>query len=966
MDKTKPRSFYWDNIKGVLMLLTVFAHILLPFQNNAVINGIFDYTYMFHMPAFVFLSGFFGKSERCRSFEAIIRLAFLYFIFNSITVFIFGFESLLTPMYSYWYLIALIAWRLTAHHLAKFGDITLILGAIAFIIGFFPSVDNTFAAARIISFYPFYMSGYLLSAEKGNVLAEKGYSSRVPRGLLWLMGAAAAAFISRSIFRYTDEALQMFGYIEPLDAFGRLAIFGTAALAINALRYLAPAKKIPLLSDFGKNSLWIFLLHRPVTLLISHLLENSSYSVVSAVAAAATFVICIIFGNNYITVPLNRFAQQGAEIFTLHKKGFSAAKLAAGVVAAAFAVSAVAEVYSVNDEPVSDSESVVQVSDIIYRTMSTEQKAAFDNAFRLTFAGDLILLEDQVKRGYNGSGYDFTDVFEYAEKYISSADYAIGVFEGPMAGEEAGYSSSNYGDGKTLALNFPDEFGEAVKAAGFDLVTTANNHVLDKGTIGSLRTLDKLDEIGLEHIGSYRTAEEKENTRVKLIECQGIKFAVLAYTYGSNNYTTDMLVNPPFSHITSVISGSSGEQFEALKAEVSKDFEAAKKLDPDLIVVLPHIGTQFSNSIDAEQETWFGVFRELGADIILGDHAHAVEPASISNYGGKNVFEAYCPGNFANIYRENQGDTSMLVEVYIDRDTKQIIGGGIVPLYTQANADGNYRALPVYEILNNKKLRKELSTDDISRAAEANGIITEVMFGSRMDIGSVTERYYFDEDGFLRSVNNGLELTEEMKSSELFETMSKSKSICFLGDSVTEGTKNGGCPWYEPMLKHLPDKTISNHSKGGCTVSYLIDTVEQIPTADLYVIAIGTNDVRYRDETSCAMTSEAYVERIKQLRLKLLEKNSSAEFVFIAPWYSTDGDAFTTLPFEAKLMLNNEYTQVLEQFCTENGSIFINANPYIAEKLEHTPDREYLLDHIHPNSEAGVVMYSEAVLLSAE
>lgn len=966
LDKTKPRSFYWDNIKGVLMLLTVFAHILLPFQNNAVINGVFDYIYMFHMPAFVFLSGFFGKSERCRSLEAITRLAFLYFIFNSITGFIFGFESLLTPMYSYWYLVALIAWRVTAHHLAKFGDITLILGAIAVIIGFFPSVDNTLAASRIISFYPFYMSGYLLLPQKGNELAEKKYSSRLPKGLLWLLGAAAAAFLSRTVFGYTDEALQMLGYIEPLDAFGRLAIFGTAAMAIKALRHLAPAKKIPLLSDFGRNSLWIFLLHRPVTLLVSRLLENSSYSIVAAVSAAATFVICIVFGNNFIAVPLNRFAQQGVEIFTLHKKGFSAAKFAAAAVAAAFAVSAVAEVYSVTDEPVSDSNPVVQTNDVLYRTMTAEQKSAFDNAFRLTFAGDLILLEDQVKRGYNGSGYDFTEVFEYAEKYISSADYAIGVFEGPMAGGEAGYSTSNYGDGKVLALNFPDEFGEAVKAAGFDLVTTANNHVLDKGAIGALRTLDKLDEIGLEHIGSYRTAEEKENTRVKLVECQGIKFAVLAYTYGSNNYTTDELLNPPFSHITSVISGSEGEQFEALKAEVAKDFEAAKKLEPDLIVVLPHIGTQFSNSVDAEQEAWFGVFRELGADIILGDHPHAVEPASIISYGGKKVFEAYCPGNFANIYRENQGDTSMLVEVYIDRNTRQVIGGGIVPLYTQANADSNYRALPVYEMLNNEELWKELSTDDISRAAEANGIITEVMFGSRMDISSVTERYYFDEGGFLRSMTNGLVLTEEMKSSRLFEAMSRSESICFLGDSVTEGTKNGGCPWYEPLLEHLSDKTVSNHSKGGCTVSYLIDTADQIPKADLYVIAIGTNDVRYRDETSCAMTSEAYAERIEQLRLMLLEKNNFAEFAFIAPWYSTDGDTSTSLLFEAKVMLNSEYTQALEQFSSESGSIFINANPYIAEKLDHNPHREYLLDHIHPNTGAGVVMYSEAVLLSGE
>ena len=93
------RSLYWDNIKGFLMLLVVFAHILFNFQEGSTaIDSIVDCIYMFHMPAFVFVSGYFGKSERSCRFESIIRLVFLYFIFNSIMGFIFGFDSLLQPM----------------------------------------------------------------------------------------------------------------------------------------------------------------------------------------------------------------------------------------------------------------------------------------------------------------------------------------------------------------------------------------------------------------------------------------------------------------------------------------------------------------------------------------------------------------------------------------------------------------------------------------------------------------------------------------------------------------------------------------------------------------------------------------------------------------------------------------------------------------------------------------------------
>lgn len=83
----------------------------------------------------------------------------------------------------------------------------------------------------------------------------------------------------------------------------------------------------------------------------------------------------------------------------------------------------------------------------------------------------------------------------------------------------------------------------------------------------------------------------------------------------------------------------------------------------------------------------------------------------------------------------------MLTDVYIDRDTKKVIGGSIVPLYTYAPSDGNFRAVPVYEIMNDTELRRQLTTDDIDRAANAHGITTRVVFGHEMDIASVTDPY---------------------------------------------------------------------------------------------------------------------------------------------------------------------------------------------------------------------------------
>lgn len=955
--------------------MTVFAHFLYQFQDDFyLIDSSVDFIYMFHMPAFVFISGYFGKSRRSRSLTAIFRLIFLYYIFNSIMGFLFGFQSLLEPKNSYWYLIALIVWRLTAYHLEKFSEINLILFAVAIFAGFFSTIDNTFAAARIIAFYPYYMFGYKLKCEQSEAFLQERYSRRFFKGIVVLTIAGVTAFWAYHSFAYSDRDLQMYGYSAPLGAFGRVVLYLIAFSAIYVLRSLCPEKRLPLLTMFGRNSLWIFLFHRPFTLWSSGLLAGQGEGVIICLSLLGTLAICLIFGNDLIAEHMDRFADSGAAIFTGKQiKKFTMAKLTGTLVALGFVVLVVADAYS--GLTLDDLKKILHgefeggyeyeqqgETDIIYPVMSAAQKSEFDNAFRITFSGDLILLEDQVKRAYTDDGYDFSPVFEYARDYIVSADYAIGVFEGPMAGEDAGYTSSNYDDDKALFLNFPDQFAEAVKDTGFDLVTTANNHVLDRGVEGVVRTLDIMDRIGLDHIGSYRSESEKENKRIKYVECEGIKMAILSYTYGSNYYGSQ-LTDGALSYITSVISGTSGEQFEKMRAEVERDFEDAKRLDPDLIIVLPHMGTQFSNRPDEEQTVWFDIFKECGADIILGDHPHVVEPALIEDYNGRKIFTAYCPGNFANIYRENQGDTSMLIDVYIDRDTRRIIGGGIVPMYTQAPVDGNYRALPIYEIVNNTELRKQLSTDDYARAQAANNIITKVVFGNKMDISSVTERYYFDETGFIRMKADGLTLTDEMKDGVLYGAIEKADSICFIGDSLTEGTKNGGCPWYEPIEKYMNGKEICNYSKGGCTVSYIAQNTADIANADLYVIAVGTNDVRYRDEKLCAMTAGDYINAIEDLRAKLSQKNPLAEFVFIAPWYSVDGDPFCSLPFDRKTELNNEYSEALRKYCDKQDIGFIDPNPYIRDMLNKNPDSVFLLDHIHPNSGRGVVMYSEAALL---
>ena len=117
----------------------------------------------------------------------------------------------------------------------------------------------------------------------------------------------------------------------------------------------------------------------------------------------------------------------------------------------------------------------------------------------ISFVGDLILLENQVKAGYNGSNYNYNKMFGYVNKYFEKSNYTIGVLEGPVANST--YSIGNFNDGKNIYLNYPKEFLDSIKGSGIDLVTISNNHILDKGINGVKETAENLNEKNFNYVG---------------------------------------------------------------------------------------------------------------------------------------------------------------------------------------------------------------------------------------------------------------------------------------------------------------------------------------------------------------------------------------------------------------------------------------------------------------------------------
>ena len=547
--------------------------------------------------------------------------------------------------------------------------------------------------------------------------------------------------------------------------------------------------------------------------------------------------------------------------------------------------------------------------------MQQKLNKSLNNSIRISYIGDLILLKGQVTSAKNNitGKYEFDDIFKYTSKHFHESDLTIGVYEGPSAGNNTSYSTSNYGDGIPIYLNFPDEFAESVKKAGIDLVTTANNHLLDKKIDGVMRTIDILDKYNISHVGSYRNKEEKD--RIFTINIKGIKIAVLAYTSFLNYYKAETIYNK-FNYLTNIIPKVNNKYYDEIYKNIKNDFIKAKKESPDIIIVLAHMGTQFLHTTNQFQDKWNKIFSDLGANIILGDHSHAVQPLQ---YIG-NTFIANSPGNFANSYIKKDGDATAIIDIYIDKLTKKVIGSSAIPMYTKEIRKNYFSAIPIYDLINDNLV--PLNEYERKRIEEIQLMSTKVLVGKEIGINQIKNNYYFINNSFYyfdKIKNDFCYILNKYSNKVIYKYIASSKSITFIGDSVTEGTLNGFHPWYEPIFNCFNNKKIKNISKGGYTTKLILkysknDIIES--NTDLYIIAIGTNDIRFRDESICAMTAKNYIEQLKNI--VNLVQNKKAKFIFISPWYSTSDDIYSKLNHTEKLKLIKEYSLAMQNFARRN------------------------------------------------
>ena len=316
----------------------------------------------------------------------------------------------------------------------------------------------------------------------------------------------------------------------------------------------------------------------------------------------------------------------------------------------------------------------------------------------LTLAGDLVMHEGlNTEARLPDGGYDYTRFFADVECYISEAVYALCCLESSLTG----------GAIKTYPLfTSPDGLAVSLKDVGFDLINTASNHAMDGHQSGLIRTLDVLDSLGLDHVGTYRTrAEYDENSGILVKEINGVSFAFLDYSYGTNGIP---IYNYPYAvnlFSTSYMTTYVTPDYDKL----ASDMAAARALDTDIIAVSIHWGAEYQTEPSATQQRVADFLFEQGADLIIGGHPHVPQPMElreIDNGDGtkRTGFLCYCLGNLLSTMKSDYTYLTALARIELTKDPATgdtaITGCSYVPVmmvnlanYGTASAAGWQRQL---------------------------------------------------------------------------------------------------------------------------------------------------------------------------------------------------------------------------------------------------------------------------------
>lgn len=282
-----------------------------------------------------------------------------------------------------------------------------------------------------------------------------------------------------------------------------------------------------------------------------------------------------------------------------------------------------------------------------------QEKPPVHTEASLVAVGDIMAHSPQLPGYYDAKTgkYDFSPWFKQVAPILKQGDWVFGNLETPIAGSDLKYSGYP-------RFNAPTELAGTLKDAGFQILSTANNHTLDRGFIGLTRTLRNLRTAGLVPVGTNQSKTDAQ--RLVIEERNGIKLGFLAYTFSTNQipmpkdhpYAVNMIDMPA----------------------ISNDIARMRRAGADAVVVSLHFGIEYERMPSSSQRSIARKVIAAGADIVLGSHPHVVQPYETIEVpdperpgGVRRGFVIYSLGNFISNQKDDWKDVGVILQLKLTK-----------------------------------------------------------------------------------------------------------------------------------------------------------------------------------------------------------------------------------------------------------------------------------------------------------
>lgn len=318
-------------------------------------------------------------------------------------------------------------------------------------------------------------------------------------------------------------------------------------------------------------------------------------------------------------------------------------------------------------------------------------------------AGGDLLIHDTIFKSVklsNGT-YNFKPVFENVKYIFEDSDLSVINLEVPVAGNK--FAPSNY-----PAFNSPVELLDAVKDMGIDVVSTANNHALDKRYAGLEATIENATSKGIKVIG---TARVKEETEPIIIEKNNIKIGITSYTYGTNGIP----IPKDYPFCVNIID----------KDKMLEDIKYMKDEGADFVFFVLHFGQEYQLTPNTTQTALVDFLVKNGVDVIFGSHPHVPQPyelkeVTLADGTKKQAFVIYSLGNFVSNQTDYYTKMGGIATVNLSKkgDEKKIESYKVTPIYTYVKGAGinKFKVVPLEKaIYEYDKGVKTYSSSDITK-----------------------------------------------------------------------------------------------------------------------------------------------------------------------------------------------------------------------------------------------------------